>query len=124
MSYWLLRRILLISILGLSVLLQAQARPVRIRVSQKVSDALIVSKVQPIYADKARRKRIEGLVVMRAEITKEGVVESLNVLSGDPVLASAATDAVKPWKYKPYLLHGEAIALETQVTVNFELSTK
>ena len=124
MSRLLLRRVILIWILGLSVWSLAQAKPVRVRISQKISETLIVSKVQPKYPEEARRQHIQGAVVMRAEITKEGVVESLDVLSGDPVLAAAATDAVKEWKYKPFLLNGDPIAVETQVTVNFTLADK
>jgi protein TonB len=77
-----------------------------------------------MYPTEARKKHIEGKVVMRAEISKEGVVENLKVISGDPILAQAATDAVKQWKYKPYLLNGAPIAVETQVTVNFTLVNK
>lgn len=124
MSGIFIRRIVLISILCLSALAQAQLKPSRVRISEKVSETLVVSKVQPKYPEEARRKHIQGRVVMRAEITKDGVVESLEVLSGDPVLAAAATDAVKDWKYKPFLLNGDPMAVETQVTVNFTLADK
>jgi periplasmic protein TonB len=112
--------------LGPSILLMAQVpgAPARIRISEKVSQTFIVSKVQPAYPDEARRKHIQGSVVMQAEISKEGNVEYLKVLSGDPLLAPAATKAVKEWKYKPYLLSDQPIAVETQVTVNFTLDSK
>lgn len=99
MSGRLLRWIVLLAILGPSIVPGAQAKPARVRVSQKVSETLVVSKVEPKYPEEARAKHIQGKVVMQAEITKEGIVDSLDVLSGDPVLATAATDAVKQWKY-------------------------
>lgn len=122
------RRLLQVSmcfvVFSLSILSQAQVRSQRIRISQQVSQTLIVSKVQPQYPEEARAKHIEGSVIMRAEISKQGSVESLKVLSGDPLLASAATEAVEKWKYKPFVLNGEPIAVETQVTVSFTLTDK
>jgi protein TonB len=111
-------------VLGLTVLLHPQVRPQRVRISEKVSETFIANKVQPSYPEDARKKHIQGSVVMQAEISKTGEVESLRVISGDPVLATAAIDAVKQWKYKPYLLNGQPIAVETQVTVRFMLETK
>ena len=63
-------------------------------------------------------------MVIEVEISKRGEVENVRVISGDPVLATGATEAVKQWKYKPYLLNGEPIAVETQVTVRFTLDAK
>jgi TonB family protein len=96
--------------------------PRRVRISQKVSEALITKKVQPEYAQEAREKRIQGLVILKAEINKEGDVTDLTLLSGHPLLAPA--DAVKQWKYKPFLLNGQPIAVETQVSVSFVLQVK
>ena len=59
---------------------------------------------------------------MKAIINKAGDVESLELISGHPMLVQAAMDAVKQWKYKPYLLNGKAVEVETQVTVNFTFS--
>jgi TonB family protein len=101
-----------------------QARPVRVRVSQKVSEAFVAKKVQPQYPLEAREKHIQGLVVLKAEISKDGDVTDLSLVSGDSLLAPAAIEAVKQWKYKPYLLNGQPIAVETQVTVSFELRPK
>jgi protein TonB len=98
--------------------------PRRVRISQKVSEALITKKVQPEYAQAAREKRIQGLVILKAEINKEGDVTDLTLLSGHPLLAPAAIDAVKQWKYKPFLLNGQPIAVETQVSVSFVLQMK
>jgi protein TonB len=74
------------------------------------------------YPEDAKQARVKGKVVMKAEIDKEGNVEALSVISGDPMLAPAALEAVKQWKYKPYLLNGQPVKVETQVVVNFTLS--
>jgi protein TonB len=99
----------------------APAEPLRVRISQKVSDSLIVKKVLPAYPKEARRKHIEGNVVMRAEINTAGDVTDLTVVSGDPLLAPAALEAVRQWKYRPYLLDNSPVNVETQVTVAFVL---
>jgi periplasmic protein TonB len=96
-------------------------RPVRVRVSQGVSNGLLISKVQPIYPEDARKAGIQGRVILKAEIDKDGNVEDLATISGDSALAPAAIEAVKQWKYKPYLLKGEPIGVETEVIVNFTL---
>jgi protein TonB len=65
--------------------------------------------------------RIEGNVELVATIAKTGVITHVKVLSGDSQLTKAATDAVKQWKYKPYLLNGEPVEIQTQITVKFKL---
>jgi TonB family protein len=94
----------------------------RIHVSKGISEGLMVTKVPPIYPPLARSARIQGTVVLKAVINKMGDVESLELVSGHPMLAPAAIEAVKQWKYRPYLLNGNAVAVETQVVVNFALS--
>ena len=98
------------------------AAPQRIRVSSGVSQGLLVRKVQPTYPPLARQARIQGVVILQAQISKEGNIENLQLISGHPMLAPAAIDAVKQWKYRPYLLNGEPVEVETQVQVNFTLS--
>jgi len=98
------------------------ATPQRVRVSQGVSTGLLIRKVQPNYPPLARQARIQGTVVLQAEISKEGTIQNLQLISGHPMLAPAAIEAVKQWRYKPYLLNGEPVAVETQVVVNFTLS--
>jgi protein TonB len=98
------------------------ATPQRVRVSQGVSTGLLIRKVQPNYPPLARQARIQGQVVLQAEISKEGTIQNLQLISGHPMLAPAAIEAVKQWRYKPYLLNGEPVAVETQVVVNFTLS--
>jgi periplasmic protein TonB len=98
------------------------ATPQRVRVSQGVSQGLLVKRVQPNYPPLARQARIQGTVVLRAVISKDGSIENLTLVSGHPMLAPAAIDAVKQWKYKPYLLNGEPVEVDTEVLVNFTLS--
>jgi TonB family protein len=96
--------------------------PMRVRVSQGVSTGLLVTKVPPQYPDDAKQARIQGQVVLKALIDKNGDVEDLSLVSGHPLLAPAAIEAVKQWKYKPYLLNGQPVKVETQILVNFQLS--
>ena len=98
------------------------AQPQTVRVSQGVSTGLILTKVQPQYPDDAKQARIQGQVILQAVIDKNGDVEQLTLLSGHPMLAAAALEAVKQWKYKPYLLNGQPVKVETQIVVNFQLS--
>lgn len=98
------------------------ATPQRVRVSQGVSTGLLIKKVTPNYPQLAKQARIQGQVVLQAEISKEGTIQNLQLVSGHPMLAPAAIEAVKQWRYKPYLLNGEPVAVETQVVVNFSLS--
>ena len=98
------------------------ALPQRVRVSQGVAQGLLIKKVQPKYPEDARQARIQGSVVLQALIDKEGNVEDLTLVSGHPKLAPAAIEAVKQWKYRPYLLNGQPVYVETQVTVNFSLA--
>ncbi|HET9409759.1 MAG TPA: TonB family protein [Candidatus Sulfotelmatobacter sp.] len=98
------------------------ATPQRVRVSQGVSTGLLVRKVNPNYPPLARQARIQGTVILEAQISKSGDIENLRLVSGHPMLAPAAIEAVKQWKYKPYLLNGEPVEVDTQVQVNFTLS--
>jgi protein TonB len=99
-----------------------QVVPQRIRVSSGVSTGLLIRKVTPNYPPLAKQARIQGQVVLQAEISKEGTIQNLQLISGHPMLAPAAIEAVRQWRYKPYLLNGEPVAVETQVVVNFSLS--
>ncbi len=90
-------------------------------ISQGVSQGLLIKKVSPSYPPTALRMRTEGSVQLLATISKDGNITHIKVISGDSQLAKAAADAVKQWKYKPYLLNGEPLEIQTQVTVNFKL---
>jgi periplasmic protein TonB len=98
-----------------------KAAPQLLRISQGVSQGLIVKKVQPVYPAQARQMRLEGKVELQANISPSGSISGVKQMSGDPVLGRAAIDAVRQWKYKPYYLNGEPVEVETQVTVNFKL---
>jgi periplasmic protein TonB len=98
------------------------AAPTRVRVSQGVIQGSRIRYIQPNYPPLARQARIQGAVVLQAEISKDGSIENLRLISGHPMLAPAAIEAVKQWRYRPYLLNGEAVEVETQITVNFSLS--
>jgi protein TonB len=98
------------------------ATPQRVRVSQGVTQGLLIRKVTPTYPPLARQARIQGQVVLQAEISKDGAIQNLHLISGHPMLAPAAIEAVKQWRYKPYILNGEPVEVETQITVNFSLS--
>ena len=98
------------------------AAPQRVRVSQGVSQGLLIKKIQPAYPPLARQARIQGQVLLQAEISKDGTIQNLRLISGHPMLAPAAIEAVKQWRYKPYYLNGEPVEVETQITVIFSLS--
>src|SRR5258708_17055576 len=85
------------------------ATATRVRVAQGVSAGLLVRKVNPNYPPLARQARIQGQVLLQAEISKDGSIQNLRLISGHPMLAPAAIEAVKQWKYKPYLLNGEPV---------------
>ena len=92
-----------------------------LNISQGVSQGLLIKKIAPSYPASALRMRIEGTVQLLATLSKDGDITHIKVLSGDSQLAKSASDAVKQWKYKPYLLNGEPVEIQTQVTINFRL---
>ncbi len=98
------------------------ATPQRVRVSAGVTSGLLIRKIPPTYPPLARQARIQGTVILQAQISKTGDIQNLQLISGHPMLAPAAIEAVKQWKYKPYLLNGEPVEVETQVQVNFTLA--
>jgi TonB family protein len=100
----------------------ATERPTRVRVSSGVSVGLLLSKTAPVYPEDARRARIQGAVLLRAVIDREGNVSQLDLIAGPPELVPAAMEAVKRWRYKPYLFMGAPVEVETQILVNFTLS--
>jgi TonB family protein len=92
-----------------------------VKVSQGVTQGLLLKRVQPNYPAQARQLRIQGAVQLQATIAKSGDITSVKVLNGEPALARAAVDAVRQWKYKPYYLNGEPVDIQTQITINFKL---
>ena len=94
-------------------------RPLRV---SRVMEGNLVHRVQPQYPQLARQARIQGSVVLHAIISREGRIENLQVISGHPLLVPAALDAVRQWRYRPFLLNDQPVEVETQVTVNFALA--
>ena len=89
------------------------------RISSSRAQSLIIHQVDPKYPREARKKHIQGDVVLRVTIDREGNVMDQKLIEGEPILADAAVEAVKQWKYKPYLLNGEPVEVETQVVIRF-----
>ncbi len=89
------------------------------RISSGVMQGLAISQPQPVYPDEAKAKHIQGVVVLHARIAKDGTVKDLQLISGPPALVVSAIDAVRQWKYKPYLLNDEPTEVDTTVNINY-----
>lgn len=116
---------LCVVLLAFSTVFGAQAQtagPLRVRVSQGVLESLNIKKVPPTYPPLARAAGIRGSVVLQIVVGTDGTVKELKPVSGHPMLIPAATGAVKQWKYKPYLLDGAPVEVESQVIVAFALA--
>ncbi len=98
------------------------ATPTRVRMGGNVQAAKLIHEVQPYYPVLARDARIGGTVRLQAIISKDGKVEDLKLVSGQPLLVQAAMNAVKQWRYKPTYLNGTPVEVLTEVDVNFHLS--
>jgi protein TonB len=97
-------------------------KPVQmLRVSQGVTQGMLLKRVQPVYPAQALQMRTQGAIQLQATIDKAGNIADVKLLSGDRQLARAAIAAVREWKYKPYYLNGEPVEIQTQITVNFKL---
>jgi periplasmic protein TonB len=94
-------------------------RPPRV---SHVMEGNLIRRVQPEYPALAKQARIQGTVVLRAVINREGTIQDLQVISGHPLLVQAAINAVRQWRYRPYYLNDQPVEVETQVMVNFSLS--
>ena len=97
----------------------ANVAPLRI---SHINEGNLIRRVQPAYPPLARSARIQGAVILQAVISRQGAIENLKVLSGHPMLAPAAVDAVRQWRYRPYILNNEPVEVETLITVNFSLA--
>jgi periplasmic protein TonB len=95
--------------------------PSRIKQGGNVTAASLINQTRPIYPPLARQARIQGSVVLHAIIDKQGKVAQLEVVSGHPLLVQAALNAVKQWRYKPTLLNGDPVEVDTTITVTFSL---
>jgi protein TonB len=95
--------------------------PQKMCISSGVMAGNLLEKVTPQYPAIAKAARIQGTVVLEATISKDGTIQNLRVISGPPMLRQAALDAVRSWRYKPYLLNGEPVEVQTTVNVVFNL---
>jgi protein TonB len=86
-----------------------------------VSSGLLIKEVQPVYPPLARQANVRGMVVLDVDISRDGAVETLRTLQGHPLLIPAAIDAVKQWRYKPFIQNGQPTPISTRVKVNFTL---
>jgi protein TonB len=92
-----------------------------VRVPSKIADQYLIQRVEPEYPEPAREQHIQGPVVLEALVAKDGTVEKLSTISGDSQLAAAATNAVRQWRFKPFLRNGSPEEFQTQITVSFRL---
>jgi protein TonB len=96
--------------------------PVRRRISEPVQAAQLTQRIEPVYPPLARQLRREGRVELSAIIPADGTIESLEVISGDPLLVHSALDAVWRWRYRPTILNGQSVEVETHITVIYTLA--
>jgi TonB family protein len=95
--------------------------PQKLRVSQGAMESNLLHKVQPKYPQEAKSDHIPGDVILQATVDRDGAVRTLRLVYGTPVLAQAALDAVRQWKYRPYTLNGEPVEVETTIKIRFQL---
>jgi protein TonB len=115
---------------GTGPVLPGQFRPRVVRpevrgpvpVSSRVEEVLLIRKTMPVYPPIGIAARAEGTVILEATISKAGTIENLRVVGGPPLLQRAALDAVSTWRYRPYVLDGQPVEVETTVNVVFTLS--
>jgi protein TonB len=99
-----------------------EVAPTRVRLGGNVQEGRILKRRLPVYPPLAKQARIQGVVVLKATIAKDGTVQNLTVVSGHPLLVQAAVDAAKQWVYQPVLLNGQPVELSTQINLNFALA--
>jgi protein TonB len=103
---------------------EGTSQPRRIIISPGVSQGLLVKSVAPEYPEVARNSHVSGLVVLQATIGKDGKLANLKVVSGPALLQQAAMDSVKQWVYRPYMLNGAPVEVETTINVVFNLPNR
>ncbi len=97
------------------------AKPRKLRVSSGVAEGLKTHTVNPKYPREAREQGIQGDVILQATIDTKGNITNLKVAQGDPILAAASIEAVKQWRYRPYVLNGEPVEVETTIKIQFHM---
>jgi periplasmic protein TonB len=93
-----------------------------VKISTGVAEANLIHKVLPVYPALAKSARVQGAVEFTATISKEGLIENLQLVRGRPLLVQAAREAVLQWRYRPTLLNGHAVEVVTDILVNFTLA--
>jgi protein TonB len=93
-----------------------------IKVGGNVQAAMVLKRVTPVYPDAAKSLGVEGVVHLAVTIAKDGTVQEVHVLGGHPLLIMSAMDAVRQWVYRPTLLNGQPVQVETTVDINFTLA--
>jgi len=95
----------------------------RTSVSADTASSMVMRSVQPEYPMLARQMRVQGSVILQALIGRDGMIQDLRVLSGPPILASAAQEAVRQWHFKPHYVGAQPVETRASITVNFMIST-
>ena len=94
----------------------------QVQISANASE-IVARPVRPNYPLLARQMKVQGSVILQALIGKDGIIQNLRVVSGPPILASAAEAAVRQWHFKPHFEGDEAVETQAKITVNFTIST-
>jgi TonB family protein len=95
----------------------------RTSVSPETASSMVIRSVQPEYPMLARQMRVQGSVMLQALIGRDGMIQDLRVLSGPPILAGAAQEAVRQWHFKPHYVGAQPVETRASITVNFMIST-
>lgn len=95
----------------------------RASISADAASSIVTSSVQPSYPTLARQMRVQGSVILQALIGRDGMIQDLRILSGPPILANAAEEAVRQWHFKPHYLGSQPVETRANITVNFTIST-
>jgi protein TonB len=93
-------------------------------ISAGVAEGMLIHKTEPVYPKIAKDSHVSGTVVLKATITKTGTIEGPRVISGPRMLGQAALDAVRTWRYRPYMLDNQPVAVETTISVVFSLGDR
>lgn len=99
----------------------APAKSTKIRISSGVAERLIRHRVQPVYPWDARVNQITGDVILQVTIDRQGNPTNIRPVSGDPILIKSAVKAVSKWKYRPYVLNGEVVEVETTIKIKYHM---
>lgn len=98
----------------------AIAEKPKVQVPAELMQRLLVHRVEPVYPEEARKQNLQGVIALDIVVGREGSVERMRALNGPDILAKAAMDALRWWRFSPYRLNGEPVAVETTVAVEFK----